>query len=115
VGAGSGIWRARLTCWAERVYACDIDNVAVESRRRETSASFRRFGGCGGLGLADVVVANISPEVIISTRAGPAARAARVGVLLATGFERSDIDAVKAAFPPPRELRTKKRLGAAGD
>ena len=76
VGSGSGILaRAAHLLGAGRVYACDIDNVAVE-------------------------IAGMAGDLPRVRRAG--------GVLLASGLERNEIEAVKSAFPAPREVRTKR-------
>ena len=97
VGTGSGILaRAATLLGAERVYACDTDPIAVE------------IAGMGFVGsvdavapaVADIVMANISPEAIV--RAPDLIRVLRPGgVLLASGFELHEVEQVKAALPVP--------------
>jgi ribosomal protein L11 methyltransferase len=104
VGTGSGILAqvARLL-GAGKVYACDIDPVAVEIAGNGFVGSVDAVAPAS----VDIVVANISPEAII----GLAAELMRVlrpgGVLLASGFETRDVQQVMAAFPAPRDLREK--------
>ena len=111
VGSGSGILaRAAHLLGAGRVYACDIDNVAVEIAGMAGDLPHRFVGSVDAVasGLADVVAANISPEVLIQL-APDLLRVRRAGgVLLASGLERSEIEAVKSVFPAPREVRTKR-------
>lgn len=104
VGAGSGILaQAAGLLGASRVYACDIDPVAVS------------IAGMGFIGSADavapasvdLVVANISPEAIIAL-APDLRRVLRTdGLLLASGFEVAEVDIVKAVLDPVREIRWK--------
>jgi ribosomal protein L11 methyltransferase len=101
VGTGSGILaRAAGLLGAEHVYACDVDQTAVEI------AGFGFVGSVDAVagGVADIVVANISPEAIV-TLAPDLLRARRAGgILLASGFERHEVEQVKAALPPAREV-----------
>jgi len=109
VGTGSGILAvaARLL-GAARVIACDIDEDAV------------RIAGQGFIGSADavrsssadLVVANISPQAII--RLAPEfARVLRPGgTLIASGFNTSEVEAVKAALGQVREVRRKGEWAA---
>jgi ribosomal protein L11 methyltransferase len=104
VGTGSGILAgaARLL-GAGKVYACDTDPVAVEI------AGSGFIGSVDGVasGSVDLVVANITPEAIILL-APEMVRVQRPGgVLLASGFGVNDVDRVKAALPPLREVRQK--------
>jgi ribosomal protein L11 methyltransferase len=102
VGTGSGILaRAAALLGAVKVYACDTDPVAVE------------IAGCGFVGSADavapasadVVVANINPETIVRI-APDLVRVLRPGgVLLASGLELGEVERVRAALPPAREVR----------
>jgi ribosomal protein L11 methyltransferase len=104
VGTGSGILAlaARLL-GAARVYGCDTDPVAVEI----AGNGFVGSAGAVRSGAMDLVVANISPEAII--RLAPELK--RVlkpdGVLLASGFEIHEVEAVQAALPPALEVKTK--------
>jgi ribosomal protein L11 methyltransferase len=104
VGTGSGILaQAAKLLGAGAVYACDVDPVAVE------------IAGNGFVGSADavaslamdLVVANISPEAIVSL-APDLLRVLRPGgALLASGFERQEVEQVKLSLPPDAELREK--------
>lgn len=113
VGTGSGILaRAAALLGARRVYACDIDPDAVEIAGNEAAdfpALLRFLGSVDAVaaGVADVVVANISPEAIARLAPG-LLRARRVGgVLLASGFEQPELEQVKAALGEVREVRVK--------
>jgi ribosomal protein L11 methyltransferase len=103
VGTGSGILaKAATLLGAERVYACDVDEIAVEI------AGFGFVGSVDAVAdaVADVVVANISPEAIVAL-APDLLRARRPGgVLLASGFEKHEVELVSAALPV-REVRDK--------
>jgi ribosomal protein L11 methyltransferase len=104
VGTGSGILaKAAELLGAERVWACDIDPIAVEI----AGMGFVGSADAVASGLADIVTANISPEAIV----GLAPELVRVlrpgGVLLASGFERHEVERVRAALPVAREVREK--------
>lgn len=104
VGAGSGILaRAAGLLGAGRVYCCDIDPIAVNV----AGAGFVGSADAVRSGIADVTVANISPEAIIQL--GPELlRTLRPGgILLASGFEGHEVEMVQAALPPAREIRRK--------
>jgi ribosomal protein L11 methyltransferase len=111
VGSGSGILaRAAHLLGAGRVYACDIDDVAVAIAGAGGDLPHGFVGSVDAVasGAADVVVANISPEAIIRL-APDLLRVRRTGgVLLVSGFEGHEIEAVKAALPAPREVRVKR-------
>lgn len=104
VGTGSGILaKAASLLGAARVYACDVDEIAVEI------AGFGFVGSVDAVadGAADIVVANISPEAIVAL-APDLLRARRPGgILLASGFEGHEVARVAAALPPAREVREK--------
>ncbi len=104
VGTGSGILaRAATLLGAERAYACDTDPVAIEIAGMGFIGSVDAVAS----GVADIVIANISPEAIVSL-APDLLRARRPeGVLLASGFELPEVDRVKKALPEPREHRQK--------
>ena len=110
VGTGSGILaRAAGLLGARRVYACDTDADAVEIAGGQFPALARFVGSADAVadGVADVVVANISPEAITAL-APDLLRARRAGgVLLASGFEEREVELVKAAVGQVREVRTK--------
>jgi len=104
VGTGSGILaRAARLLGAEKVYACDTDRVAVEI----ASDGFVGSVDAVAAGSCDLVMANIRPEAIIEL-APDLVRVLRPGgVLLASGFEVQEVDLVRAALPPAREVRRK--------
>src|SRR5262249_27483076 len=104
VGAGQGILaKAARLLGAERVWACDIDPVAVSI----AGEGFVGSADAVGTAVADLVLANISPEAIIGL-ASDLMRVVRPGgVLLASGFELSEVEQVRAALPPAREVRHK--------
>jgi ribosomal protein L11 methyltransferase len=104
VGTGSGILaRAAELLGAGKVLACDIDPVAVEISGRGFVGSVDAVAA----GVADLVLANISPEAII----GLSNELLRVrkpgGVLLASGFEVPEVEQVRRALPTAREVRQK--------
>ena len=104
VGAGSGILsRAARLLGAARVYACDVDPVAVAI----AGEGFIGSADAVRSGIADVTVANISPEAIIVLAPDLLRSLGPGGVLLASGFEGHEVDAVQAALPRPREIRRK--------
>jgi ribosomal protein L11 methyltransferase len=104
VGTGSGILaQAATLLGAGRVYACDTDPVAVEIARNGFIGSVDAVAA----GSADLVVANISPEAIVQL-APDLVRVLRPGgVLLASGLEMPEVEQVKRALPPAREVRHK--------
>ncbi|HZT28283.1 MAG TPA: 50S ribosomal protein L11 methyltransferase [Bryobacteraceae bacterium] len=105
VGTGSGILAlAAGHLRAAAIYACDVDPVAVEVAARNTEVSpvpVRFFVGSVGAmaaGSADLVVANISPEVTMEL-AADLLRILRPGSLaLVSGFERNEIADIQAAM-----------------
>src|SRR4051812_44402428 len=104
VGTGSGILaRAATLLGAGRVLACDIDPVAVEI----SGIGFIGSADAVRAGVADLVLANISPEAI-GQLAGDLLRVRKTGgLLLASGFEVQEVEQVRAAFPGAREVRHK--------
>lgn len=104
VGTGSGILaKAAGLLGAARVYACDIDPVAIQIAGQGFVGSVDAVAS----GSADLVTANISPEAIIQL-APDLLRVLRPGgVLLASGFEVQDVDRVKAALAGDGEVREK--------
>ena len=104
VGTGSGILaKASGLLGAATVLACDIDPVAVEV----AATGFVGSVDAVASEVADVVVANISPEAITLLAADLLRARKRGGVLLASGIELADIETVSAAFPGVREVRRK--------
>jgi ribosomal protein L11 methyltransferase len=104
VGTGQGILaRAARLLGAGRTVACDIDPIAVEIAREGFVGSVDAVAS----GVADLVLANISPEVLISFAADLLRARRPGGVLLASGFELNEVEQVRAALGGGRELRTK--------
>lgn len=109
VGTGSGILaEAARLLGASRVIACDIDPEAVRVARQGFVGSADAVRSA----TVDLVVANISPEAIIAL----AAEFARVlrpgGTLVASGFNGSEVEAVKAALAEVRQVRVKGEWAA---
>jgi ribosomal protein L11 methyltransferase len=104
VGTGQGILaRAARLLGAGNVMACDVDPVAVEIAGEGFVGSVDAVAP----GVADLVLANISPEAITQL-AGDLLRARRPGgVLLASGFEAHEVEQVCAALGGVREVRRK--------
>ena len=104
VGTGSGILaRAAKLLGAGKVYACDTDPVAV----RIAGDGFVGSVDAVAAGSCDLVVANISPDAIIELAPDLVRVLRRGGVLLASGCELQEVEQVKAALPPAREVRQK--------
>jgi len=97
VGTGSGILsRAAELLGAQRVIACDIDPVAVELARQPLS--FVGTADAVRTGSIDLVVANVSPEAIISL-APELMRTLRAGgVAIVSGFELAEVAGAEAAL-----------------
>jgi ribosomal protein L11 methyltransferase len=104
VGTGSGILaRVAALLGAGRVAACDIDPVAVEIAATGFVGSVDAVASA----TADIVVANINPEAIVAL-AGDLLRVRKPGgVLIASGIESHEVEALRAALPPVREERRK--------
>ena len=104
VGTGSGILaQAARLLGAGKVYACDVDPMAVEI----AGSGFVGSVDAAATASVELVVANINPETIVRI-APDLLRVLRPGgVLLASGLELSEVEEVKAALPPAREVRQK--------
>jgi len=104
VGTGSGILaQAAALLGAGKVYACDIDPVAVEIAGNGFVGSVNAVATAS----VDLAVANISPEAIVRI-APDLVRVLRPnGIVLASGLEIPEVEQVKAALPPSREVRSK--------
>jgi len=104
VGTGSGILsRAARLLGAGRVAACDIDPIAVQIAGDAFIGSVDAVAAA----CADLVVANISPQAIAAL-APDLVRVLRPGgLLLASGFERHEVEQVSAALPAVLEARHK--------
>jgi ribosomal protein L11 methyltransferase len=96
VGTGSGILaRAARLLGAERVYACDIDPVAVEIAGEGFVGSVDAIAAAS----ADLVLANINPEAVIRL-APELLRVLRPhGKLVASGFDRGEVEKVQSVLP----------------
>ncbi len=104
VGTGSGILaQAAKLLGAGKVYACDVDPVAVE------------IAGEGFVGSADavatqsvdLVVANISPEAIAALAPDLLRVLRPAGILLASGFEIQEVEQLKESLPSGADMRQK--------
>jgi len=104
VGTGSGILgRAARLLGAGRVAACDIDPIAVKI----AGGAFIGSVDAVAAACADLVVANINPQTIVAL-APDFVRVLRPGgLLLASGFERHEVEQVSRALPPVIEARHK--------
>jgi ribosomal protein L11 methyltransferase len=110
VGTGSGILaRAAKLLGAGKVYACDVDKVAVAIAGTPDGPAHRFVGSVDSVKteIADIVVANITPEVIVQLAPDLLRARKNGGVLIASGMEGQDADAVLKELPPPRERRDK--------
>lgn len=96
VGTGSGILsKAARLLGAGKVYACDIDPVAVEIAG---GGAFVGSADAVASRSADLVLANISPEAIL-TLAPDLLRVLRPGgKLLASGFELHEVAMINAVL-----------------
>jgi len=108
VGTGSGILaEAAGLLGAGRVFACDVDPDSIAIARLRLRASFLGSADAVRSGIADLAVANISPEAIIQLAPDLQRSLRSGGVLLASGFEGREVDAVRAALAPVTEIRRK--------
>ena len=107
VGTGSGILaQVAELLGAARVYACDTDPVAVEVARHNVRAARLFIGSAGAVRrhMADLVVANISPEAIAALAPDLLAALRPGGVALLSGFETREVDRVRASLGAARIL-----------
>jgi len=109
VGTGSGILaQAARLLGAARVYGCDVDPVAVQiAAARFQGANFVGSVDAVRDGAVDLAVANISPEAIVSLAPDLLRALKPGGVLLASGFERNEVETVRKALPEAGEVKTK--------
>ncbi len=91
IGTGSGILaEAALHLGAAMVYGCDIDYTAVEIAKANGIVAFTGSAEAIRSGVADLVVANISPETITAL-AGEIPRLLRAGgTAILSGLENHD-------------------------
>jgi len=91
IGTGSGILaEAALHLGAATVFACDIDHTAVEIARLNGIDAFTGSAEAIRSGLADLAVANISPETIIALGDEIPRLVKRGGTAILSGLERGD-------------------------
>ena len=108
VGTGSGILAEAVTLLgAGRVFACDVDPVAVQIARARCGRIFVGSADAVRSGSADLVLANISPEAIIQLAPDLMRSLRPGGLLLTSGFEVHEVDLVKGALPQTKEVRRK--------
>ena len=106
VGTGSGILaEAAALLGAAKVIACDNDPVAVEIARARCRLSFTGSVDAVRSGVADVTIANISPEAVIQLAPDLMRSLGPGGLLMASGFEVHEAAWIQKALPPIREVR----------
>lgn len=100
VGTGAGILaQAAVMLGAGRVWACDVDAEAVEIARGNAGPNL--FTGSVDAvrpGVAQVIVANISPEAIVRLAPDLMRCLRPAGLALVSGFERHEAETVRAAL-----------------
>ncbi len=108
IGTGSGILaEAAELLGAGKVFACDIDPSAIEIARRRIGRCFAGSANAVRPRIADLVLANISPEAIVELAPDLLDCLRPGGILLASGFETNEADQIQAALPRAREIRRK--------
>jgi ribosomal protein L11 methyltransferase len=108
VGTGSGILaEAARLLGAAHVYGCDNDPVAVDLAKPRVPFAFTGSADAVRSAVADVVVANISPEAILALAPDLLRTLRPGGTALFSGFELHEVETVRAALPPAKEVRTK--------
>ncbi|HVU01287.1 MAG TPA: 50S ribosomal protein L11 methyltransferase [Polyangiaceae bacterium] len=120
-GAGSGVLAlVFVACGGETAIGTDIDARAVRSARKNATLNALsrkvRFSSAplrSVRGAFDVVVANVERGTILAEAPELAARVAKGGTVLLTGFLGSDVRDVLAAFAP-HGLR-RRRVEREGD
>jgi len=105
VGCGSGILGIAAGLNGAKVYACDIDPVALSAARDNFRAnglrpvSLRRVGGVpSSFGRAPLVTANITADVLARLAASLAKSLAKGGTLVTSGVTKRGRAAVLDAF-----------------
>ena len=98
VGAGTGILaQAAGLLGASPVWACDTDpDAAAVARHNIASGVFIGSVDAVRARVADIVVANISPEVILQLASNLLCCLRREGIALLSGFERKDVAAIES-------------------
>ena len=104
VGTGSGILaQCAKLLGAGKVYACDVDPIAVEIARDGFIGSVDAVASTS----VDLAVANISPEAIVALAPDLLRVLRPAGTLIVSGFELAEIEIVRSKLPPQSEVRTK--------
>ncbi|HEV3201235.1 MAG TPA: 50S ribosomal protein L11 methyltransferase [Bryobacteraceae bacterium] len=104
VGTGSGILsQVAGLLGAGAVYPCDIDPVAVAI----AGGVFVGSANAVAADSMDLVVANISAAAIVQLAADFVRVLRPGGVILVSGFEPHEVEQVKNALPPAREVHHK--------
>ncbi|HKV54898.1 MAG TPA: 50S ribosomal protein L11 methyltransferase, partial [Candidatus Binataceae bacterium] len=105
VGCGSGILGIAAGLRGAKVYACDMDPVAVAAARANfrangvRSVSLRRYAGVpSAFGRASVVAANITADVLVRLARPLALSVAKGGTLVTSGVNKRGRADVLAAF-----------------
>jgi ribosomal protein L11 methyltransferase len=107
VGTGSGILAEAAALLGAKVFACDVDPVAVQIAQARCGQSFTGSADAVRSGVADVTIANISPEAVVELAPDLIRSLRPGGILLASGFEAHEVELVQAALPPIQEVRRK--------
>lgn len=108
VGTGSGILAEGVgLLGAGSVFACDTDPEAVQIASRRVPACFVGSANAVRSGIADLTMANISPEAIVQLAPDLLRTLRGSGRLLASGFEIGELDRVTAALGHVLEVRQK--------
>ena len=119
VGCGSGILGIAGAMCGSRVFACDVDPIAIAATRsnfkmnRVQPASVRRADGIPAtFPKAPVVVANITADALARLAPSLAAHVSRTGILISAGIHRAGRGAVLDAFAAQGLRRvTERRSG----
>jgi ribosomal protein L11 methyltransferase len=97
VGTGSGILAQAARCLgAAVVVGCDVDESAIEVAKATGIPMFVGSAAAVGSGMADVVVANISPECLTEMAAEWTRMLKAGGVAILSGIEKEDLVAIEA-------------------
>jgi ribosomal protein L11 methyltransferase len=108
VGTGSGILaQAGALLGAAPVYACDLDPVAIDVARGKLRQAFVGSVDAVRSGVADVIVANISPEAIVALAPELLRGRKPEGFVIASGFEAHEVEILRPVLPPIRAVRKK--------
>jgi ribosomal protein L11 methyltransferase len=108
VGTGSGILgEAAALLGAAKVFACDIDPDSIAIARQRLPHCFVGSVDAVRPHIADITLANISPETIVHLAPWLMDSLRPGGILLASGFEGTEEETIGAALPQVREMRRK--------